>query len=281
VEDDEETETSSKKEESTKSAVNKFTRVSIEEDSSEEEEPTVSTERKEEVVVSVPGITKAKDCHAMVFFNISIGGKPQGRITIKLMAETPRTSENFRCLCTGEKGIGKVSKKKLTFLSSMFHRVIPQFMAQGGDFTNHNGTGGESIYGEKFADENFIHKHTGRGILSMANSGPNTNGSQFFLCFGATPHLNNKHVVFGKVTSGLDVLSKMEKFGTPNGKPTQIIEISNCGEILDSAPSAPAHAEVKAETKKETASPMIQEIEPKKVESKKTEAKKVEAKKVE
>jgi cyclophilin family peptidyl-prolyl cis-trans isomerase len=102
----------------------------------------------------------------------------------------------------------------------MFHRVIPQFMAQGGDFTNHNGTGGESIYGEKFEDENFIQKHTGRGILSMANSGRNTNGSQFFLCFGATPHLNGKHVVFGRVTSGLDVLSKMEKYGSPSGKTT-------------------------------------------------------------
>ena len=102
----------------------------------------------------------------------------------------------------------------------MFHRVIPQFMAQGGDFTNHNGTGGESIYGEKFEDENFIQKHTGRGILSMANSGRNTNGSQFFLCFGATPHLNGKHVVFGRVISGLDVLSKMEKYGSPSGKTT-------------------------------------------------------------
>ena len=201
-------------------APNKFTRVSIEEDSSEEEEVVVKTDGKVENEVVMPNIAKPKDCHAMVFFNISIGGKPQGRITIKLFAETPRTSENFRCLCTGEKGIGKVSKKKLTFLNSMFHRVIPQFMAQGGDFTNHNGTGGESIYGEKFEDENFIQKHTGRGILSMANSGRNTNGSQFFLCFGATPHLNGKHVVFGRVTSGLDVLSKMEKYGSPSGKTT-------------------------------------------------------------
>ena len=149
---------------------------------------------------------------------VKIGQKAAGRIVIKLYRETPRTSENFRALCTGEKGTGKVSGKKLQFKGSIFHRVIPQFMAQGGDFTNHCGTGGESIYGSKFPDENFKHKHDGRGILSMANSGPNTNGSQFFLCFGATPHLDGKHVVFGKVIEGLDVLKKMENVGSPSGK---------------------------------------------------------------
>ena len=148
-----------------------------------------------------------------------------------LSAETPKTSENFRCLCTGEKGNGK-SGKALHFKGSGFHRVIKDFMAQGGDFTRGNGTGGESIYGEKFEDENFKLKHTGRGVLSMANAGPGTNGSQFFLCFVATPHLNGAHVVFGKVVDGMDVLEKMEK--TPTGRndvPQSAIMISDSGQL--------------------------------------------------
>merc|ERR1712156_495235 len=123
---------------------------------------------------------------------------------------TPKTSENFRQLCTGESGKSQHSGKNLTFKGSSFHRVIAGFMAQGGDFTKGNGTGGESIYGPNFADENFINKHTGRGILSMANAGPNTNGSQFFLCFVDTPPLDGAHVVFGHVIGGGDVLDAIE-----------------------------------------------------------------------
>ena len=150
----------------------------------------------------------------MVFFDITIGGKSAGRVTMELFIDVvPGTAENFRCLCTGEKGIGK-SGKPLHFKGSSFHRVIPNFMAQGGDFTNGNGTGGESIYGQKFKDENFEKLHTKRGDLSMANSGPNTNGSQFFICFKATPHLNGKHCVFGQVTDGWDVLDELEKVGS-------------------------------------------------------------------
>ena len=165
-----------------------------------------------------------------VFFDISIGGKNAGRIEIGLYADTPITSENFRALCTGEKGIGG-SGKPLHFKGCVFHRIIPGFMAQGGDFTKGNGTGGESIYGAKFADENFKHKHTGPGILSMANAGPGTNGSQFFLCFDAFPHLDSKHVVFGQVTKGLEILGAMEKVGSQSGKTSVPVAISDCGQL--------------------------------------------------
>ena len=146
--------------------------------------------------------------YANVFFDISIGRAPAGRITFALTANTPKTSENFRALCTGEKGVGK-SGKPLHFKNGPFHRIIPGFMAQGGDFTNFNGTGGESIYGTKFEDENFLNKHTQALQLSMANAGKNTNGSQFFITFGPTPHLDGKHVVFGQVTSGAEVVQAM------------------------------------------------------------------------
>ena len=167
---------------------------------------------------------------ARVYFDVSIGEMDAGRIEIDLFCDTPKTSENFRALCTGEKGNG-VSKKPLHFKDSIFHRVIPGFMAQGGDFTNFNGTGGESIYGRTFKDENFIHKHVGPGILSMANSGPATNGSQFFLCFEKFPHLDNKHVVFGQVSSGYEVLGAIEQFGSKTGSTSEIVKIKDCGEL--------------------------------------------------
>ena len=118
------------------------------------------------------------------------------------------------------------------YKNSTFHRVIPGFMLQGGDFTNHNGTGGKSIYGKKFEDENFQLQHTGAGTLSMANSGPNTNGSQFFLTVEKTDWLDGKHVVFGNVVSGLNVVKKIEKFGSKSGKPSEKITITGCGELV-------------------------------------------------
>jgi peptidylprolyl isomerase len=166
-----------------------------------------------------------------VYFDISIGGRSAGRIVFELFADVvPKTAENFRALCTGEKGTG-ISGKPLHYKGSGFHRIIQQFMCQGGDFTRGNGTGGESIYGEKFKDENFTLKHTEPGLLSMANAGPHTNGSQFFITTVVTPWLDGKHVVFGKVVEGLDVVKKMEAAGSRSGTTSQPVAIEDSGEL--------------------------------------------------
>ncbi|OMO78376.1 hypothetical protein CCACVL1_14453 [Corchorus capsularis] len=175
-----------------------------------------------------------KKKNPLVFLDVSIDEDPVERIVIELFAAlVPKTAENFRALCTGEKGIGISTGKPLHYKGSFFHRIIKGFMAQGGDFSKGNGTGGESIYGGKFADENFKLTHDGFGHLSMANSGPNTNGSQFFITFKPQPHLNGKHVVFGKVIKGLDTLKKIELVGTGDGKPAKPVKISDCGEISE------------------------------------------------
>ena len=154
-----------------------------------------------------------------------------GRVVFELYNDiVPKTAENFRALCTGEKGTGKAGKP-LYFKGSVFHRVIPGFMCQGGDFTNFNGTGGESIYGAKFADENFTVKHTKKGLLSMANAGKNTNGSQFFITTAVTDWLDGAHVVFGEVVEGYEIIQKIESFGSRSGATSKKVMIDDCGQL--------------------------------------------------
>ncbi|XP_065215637.1 uncharacterized protein LOC135842185 [Planococcus citri] len=161
-----------------------------------------------------------------VFFDITVDDKAIGQMIIELRADVvPKTAENFRALCTGEKGF--------SYKGCPFHRIIPQFVCQGGDFINKNGSGGISIYGGKFEDENFTLKHEKPGTLSMANAGPNSNGSQFFITFAKAPMLDDKHVVFGNVIKGMDIIEKIEKLGTPEGEPKREVLIERCGQLRD------------------------------------------------
>ncbi|TDL27754.1 peptidyl-prolyl cis-trans isomerase [Rickenella mellea] len=174
----------------------------------------------------------------ITYFDISLGGRPLGRVIFSLYSDlVPKTAENFRCLCTGEKGMG-TSGKALSYKGSTFHRVIRGFMIQGGDFTEGNGTGGESIYGEKFEDEKFDVKHTKPFLLSMANAGPNTNGSQFFVTAAPTPHLDGKHVIFGEVIKGKSIIRQIERYPTSEGDvPTSPVVIEACGQLSADDPS--------------------------------------------
>lgn len=173
----------------------------------------------------------------MCFLDIKIGEELEGRIIVELFSDVvPKTAENFRALCNGEKGIGPNTGVPLHFKGSRFHRVIKGFMVQGGDITAGDGTGGESIYGLKFEDENFEMKHERKGMLSMANSGPNTNGSQFFITTTRTSHLDGKHVVFGKVVKGMGVVRSAEHVTTGEADcPTVDVVIADCGEIPEGA----------------------------------------------
>eukprot|EP00736_Rhodelphis_marinus_P012471 Rmarinus@m.13127 len=168
------------------------------------------------------------------YFDVTIGGEAIGRIVFELFTEdAPKTTENFRALCTGEKGVG-TKGKPLHFKGCSFHRIIKSFMIQGGDFTNGDGTGGESIYGDRFEDEAFVRKHDVPGLLSMANAGPNTNGSQFFITTVPTPHLDGKHVVFGRVLKGMGVVRELENTKTgENDKPVSPCAIHDCGVLAD------------------------------------------------
>lgn len=167
-----------------------------------------------------------------VFFDITIGNEPKGRVVMELFADVvPKTAENFRALCTGEKG-ATADGIPMHYKGCTFHRVIQDFMIQGGDFTNGDGTGGVSIYGAKFADENFKLLHDTPGLLSMANAGAGTNGSQFFITCSETPHLDGRHVVFGRVVEGMDVVREIEsqKVGAQD-RPLAPVAIADCGEL--------------------------------------------------
>ncbi|KAJ7291795.1 cyclophilin-like domain-containing protein [Mycena rebaudengoi] len=175
-------------------------------------------------IAAAPSTLSGSASKPNVFFDIHIDKIAAGRIVFKLYDnDTPRTAQNFRELATGQHGFG--------YAKSGFHRIIPNFMLQAGDFTHHDGRGGKSIYGPKFADENFIHKHTRPGLLSMANAGPNTNGSQFFITTVVTPWLDGKHTVFGEVVKGMDVVKEIEKLGSESGAPNASVIIHDSGVV--------------------------------------------------
>jgi len=180
---------------------------------------------------SIFGKAQAATNLPKVFFEVKADNKNLGRIVMELRSDVvPKTAENFRQLCTGEPGFG--------FRDTVFHRIIPGFMCQGGDMTHGDGRGGKSIYGRKFQDENFKLKHTGPGILSMANAGPNTNGSQFFICTAVTSWLDGAHVVFGEVVEGLEVVKQMERLGSRSGRTAAKVWISDCGEVTEAVEAA-------------------------------------------
>lgn len=169
----------------------------------------------------------------VVFMDLAIGESPIGRVVMELFADiVPKTAENFRQLCTGEYR-PPPEEAPVGYLNCTFHRIIKDFMIQGGDFTAHNGTGGRSIYGSKFQDENFIGRHTGAGLLSMANSGPGTNSSQFFITCGACEWLDDKHVVFGRVIDGMLTVRKAEAVAVnpQTSKPRLPVVVTMCGEM--------------------------------------------------
>ncbi|EMD33306.1 hypothetical protein CERSUDRAFT_117929 [Gelatoporia subvermispora B] len=183
-----------------------------------------------------------------VFFDVAIDGEPAGRIIFELFNDTaPKTCENFRALCTGEKGLSPLSQRPLYYKDSIVHRSIKDFMIQGGDFTKRNGMGGESIYGGTFADEDLERPLDAAGLLCMANKGPNTNGSQFFVTLRACPHLNGKHVVFGRVIRGADVVEKIADVPVDEkDRPRVPVAIANCGELVLRAKAQPAEAQARA-----------------------------------
>ncbi|XP_031839608.1 cyclophilin 40 isoform X1 [Nomia melanderi] len=181
---------------------------------------------------SIKNHTRTSEDNPLVFLDIAVQSEKVGRVVIELFKDVvPRTAENFRALCTGEKGIGTYGKK-LHYKGSIFHKVLPQFMIQGGDIINFNGTGGESIYGREFEDENFKLSHMSGGLLSMVNNGvPNSNSSQFVITISASMHLNNTNVVFGKVLKGMGVILEVSEVTTIKDIPTEKIHITDCGEI--------------------------------------------------